>query len=400
MALTKAIDERGWTPLHFAALFGHTSIVKQLIESNKSAAYVGDKVYKKTSLHVATLQGHEQVMRKIISHCPDCCELVDHKGCNALHYAIEWPKGLIKDLVLKDPWLSHVLLNGNDADGNTPLHLLSVVDNFIGNNRIDQMTFNKKNLDDLDNILADKTLLPTLKNTVNRILEWNGVRPGGPYLIVSHEDSIGRISKLYGDTMEEVEEDKGGISEMKGAAGSGLNHHSIYCGNDDNGREISPDEDGNEFGENKGGKDNDAAEEGRQTYLVVATLIATVTSAAGFTMPDGYQSEKGPDQGFAWFCVLTHVLLQFLTKYEEMPGRIVWGLSSMVSALVLMVVAFITGTCAVLGHSLALATTACVLGCYCVFVGYMWVPLLSKDEHRKMSKISRFPRISLKERKA
>lgn len=131
-----------------------------------------------------------------------------------------------------------------------------------------------------------------MQNTVNRILEWNGVRPGGPYSIVSHEDSIGRNSKLYGDTIEEVKEDKCGISEMKGAAGSSLNHHSIYFGNDDNNREISPDRDGNEFGENKGGKNNDAVEEGRQTYLVGATLIEIVTFAAGFTMPYGYQSEK------------------------------------------------------------------------------------------------------------
>ncbi|VVA38834.1 PREDICTED: ankyrin [Prunus dulcis] len=164
MALTKVIDGREWTPLHFAALFGHTSIVKQLIESDKSAAYVGDRVYKKTPLHVAAIQGHEQVMREIISHCPDCCELVDHKGRNALHYAIEWPRGQIEDLFLKDSWLSHVLLNGNDADGNTPLfHKLSVADNFISNTRIHQMTFNKKILDDLNNILANETLSPTLK---------------------------------------------------------------------------------------------------------------------------------------------------------------------------------------------------------------------------------------------
>ncbi|XP_016652291.1 PREDICTED: ankyrin repeat-containing protein At3g12360-like isoform X2 [Prunus mume] len=396
MALTKVVDGRGWTPLHFAALFGHTSIVKQLIESDKSAAYIGDNVYKKTPLHVAALQGHEQVMREIISHCPDCCELVDHKGCNALHYAIEWPRGLIEDLVLKDPWLSHVLLNGKDVDGNTPFHLLSVADNFIGDTRIDQMTFNKKNLDDLDNILADETLLPTLKNTVNRILEWNGVRPGGPYPIVSHEDSIGRNSKLYGDTIEEVKEDKGGILEMKDAIG----YHSI---------DMS--------GENKGANDNDAAEEerqtsaakeGRQTYLVVATLIATVTFTAGFTMPGGYQSEKGPDQGFAVLTrnaafiafvitntlamcmssgsVFIHVLLQFLTKYKKMPADIAWGLYSMGSALVLMVIAFITGTYAVLGHSSALANAACVLGCLYFFAGYLPVLLLSKDERMKVYK--------------
>ncbi|PQM40749.1 ankyrin repeat-containing protein [Prunus yedoensis var. nudiflora] len=219
MALTKVVDERGWMPLHFAALFSHTSIVKQLIESDKSAAYVGDRVYKKTPLHIAAIQGHEQVMREIISHCPDCCELVNHKG---------------------HPWLSNVLLNGKDADGNTPLvHLLSMADNFISDTRIDRMTFNKKNLDDLDNILVDETLLPTLKNIVKCILEWNGVRPG-PYPIVSHEDGTDKNFKPYRDTdIEEVEEDKGGISEMKGAAGSGLNHHSIVPDDEYNSRKIS-----------------------------------------------------------------------------------------------------------------------------------------------------------------
>ncbi|BFG25522.1 hypothetical protein CerSpe_117960 [Prunus speciosa] len=125
-------------------------------------------------------------------------------------------------------------------------------------------------------------------------------------------------------------------------------------------------------------------------------------------MLSGYQSEKGLDQGFAVLTrnaafiafvitntlamcmssgsMLLHIVLQFLTKYEEMLGRIVWGLSSMVSALVFMVVAFITGTYAVLGHSSALATAACVLGCFYFFAGYMPVPLLSEDERRIMKK--------------
>ena len=33
--------------------------------------------------------------------------------------------------------------------------------------------------------------------------------------------------------------------------------------------------------------------------MLVAALIAAVTFAAGFTMPSGYISEKGPAQGLA-----------------------------------------------------------------------------------------------------
>ncbi|KAI7981776.1 Ankyrin repeat-containing protein NPR4 [Camellia lanceoleosa] len=34
-----------------------------------------------------------------------------------------------------------------------------------------------------------------------------------------------------------------------------------------------------------------------QTHLIVATLIATVTFAVGFTMPGRYDSNQGPEQG-------------------------------------------------------------------------------------------------------
>ena len=38
---------------------------------------------------------------------------------------------------------------------------------------------------------------------------------------------------------------------------------------------------------------------GEDPHLLVAALIAAVTFAAGFTMPSGYISEKGPAQGLA-----------------------------------------------------------------------------------------------------
>lgn len=36
-----------------------------------------------------------------------------------------------------------------------------------------------------------------------------------------------------------------------------------------------------------------------QTHLVVATLIVTITFAAGFTLPGGFDSNPGPNQGMA-----------------------------------------------------------------------------------------------------
>jgi ankyrin repeat protein len=51
--LTKTTDENGWSPLHIAAI-----------------------------------RGLVDVMKEIVSRCPACCELVDNRGWNALHYVV------------------------------------------------------------------------------------------------------------------------------------------------------------------------------------------------------------------------------------------------------------------------------------------------------------------------
>lgn len=158
--LTKAVDEQGCTPLHLAASFGRTSIVKQLLKHDRTAAYVGDKD-QKTALHFAAFKGHAGVMKALITQCPDCCELVDHKRRNLLHCAIDagnW-SFQVEDLVSKDPWLSNVLLNGKDDKGDTPLHRLAVCPlaySRLGTDaRVDKMAFNKENRNAFDILLQD-----------------------------------------------------------------------------------------------------------------------------------------------------------------------------------------------------------------------------------------------------
>lgn len=131
--------------------------------------------------------------------------------------------------------------------------------------------------------------------------------------------------------------------------------------------------------------------EGRDSHLVVATLIATVTFAAGFTMPGGYQAEKGPDQGFAVLSrnaafkafVITNTIamamsscsvmvLLFCRNYTSLSGKLQKNFHNALSftlfALMAMVVAFITGTYVVLsGRSPGLAVATCVLGCLFFF---------------------------------
>ncbi|KAL7163129.1 hypothetical protein ACSBR2_039263 [Camellia fascicularis] len=56
-----------------------------------------------------------------------------------------------------------------------------------------------------------------------------------------------------------------------------------------------------------------------QTHLIVATLIATVTFAAGFTMPGGYDGNQGPQQGMPvlLYCVWLGNLRRDLKREKE-----------------------------------------------------------------------------------
>ncbi|KAM2002600.1 hypothetical protein ACFX15_026280 [Malus domestica] len=339
--LAKAADERGGIPLHMAADFGYFSMVEQLLECDKSTAYVVDNDGR-TALHVAASKGHLDIMTELLTRCPDCYELVDNQCQNVLHYAIKGSQDDVVDFVLTDLWLSNILLNGKDANGNAPLHYLAKypkywMDSFIHDDKVDIMSFNKENLNAFDIILAneDNTSNALVLEVLKQVLQRRGGRPG----------------------------------------------HRIK----------SPNADGNEVEKEHQGSEDTTGEsftKAKETHLVVATLIATVTFAAGFTMPGGYHSERGSDQGspillrntaFKAFVItdtlamassICSVLMllyssiqpKYMTQTSETFYLVV---TFTMLALIAMVIAFVTGTYAVLGgHSPKLALVALVLGYY------------------------------------
>ncbi|XP_031282921.1 uncharacterized protein LOC116141574 [Pistacia vera] len=168
--LTKETDQYGWTPLHYAAYYDLPLGAEFLLEFDESAAFITDKDRKMTPLHVASSQGSLKVIEKILFHSPQCYELVDARGWNFLHFAMQEIQALTQEVC-------------------------------------------------------------------------NGQRPRG--VICSSREPI---SENVGEPLSE---------------------------------------------------DILGMEKAREPHLVVAALIATVTFAAAFTMPGGYQSEKGQDQGTA-----------------------------------------------------------------------------------------------------
>ncbi|KAL7177774.1 hypothetical protein ACSBR2_031020 [Camellia fascicularis] len=119
-------------------------------------------------------------------------------------------------------------------------------------------------------------------------------------------------------------------------------------------------------------------------------LITTVTVAAGFTMPGGYNGNGGPEQGMpvllrvaafkafvitntiAMICSISAGFLYAsasfyneLKKQEHRHLITFWLISVAMGA---MVVAFITGTYSVLSHSLGIAIIACIVGSFSFFI--------------------------------
>ncbi|KAG6738061.1 hypothetical protein POTOM_059607 [Populus tomentosa] len=125
--LTKTTDENGWSPLHYAAYYDwYARPVEVLLECDASAAYIAETEKERTALHIAAIRGRVDVMKEIVSRCPACCELVDNRGWNALHYVVASKDRKVFLQCLEIPELAR-LGTKKDEKGNTPFHLIAAL---------------------------------------------------------------------------------------------------------------------------------------------------------------------------------------------------------------------------------------------------------------------------------
>ena len=170
--LTKEVDKNGWSPLHCAAERGcDLKIVELLLnKSENSVAYLRSKDGNKTALHIASFHHHTEIVEKILFHSPGCREQVDDEGNNVFHFAMmkEGDDDFKPSKYFDKEWLkARGLINEKNAQGNTPIHLLSLNQIsdfwFVYTNKVDKRAYNNENLTACDIILRAKEDISTKK---------------------------------------------------------------------------------------------------------------------------------------------------------------------------------------------------------------------------------------------
>ncbi|KAF9596027.1 hypothetical protein IFM89_006954 [Coptis chinensis] len=151
--LVEEADDNRRTPLHFASAFGFLDSVKMLLDQDISTSYLLDKSGS-PPIHISAQYGHLNIIKEFLKRQPQLKYLLNGRGQNILHIASKSQQWNVVKYILNEEGFDGGLSNGQDKDGNTPLHEAVITgDPYIVRIlavRVDLMSLNNKRLSAVD----------------------------------------------------------------------------------------------------------------------------------------------------------------------------------------------------------------------------------------------------------
>ncbi|KAJ1291197.1 hypothetical protein BS78_02G299800 [Paspalum vaginatum] len=266
-ALLAQVNSSGRTPLHYAIFFQRLDVVDLFLDVPASSGELArtpdnDGLFP---VHFAAMVGSTAIINKLVEKYPDYDQMVDDRGRNLLHCAVEYNQDTVVRHICQDASFSG-LLNSMDCDGNTPLHLAAkhgfprIVSSLLQSMSVEMNVVNKDGLTARD--LAWDAAPP---RSWSQTYAWSPVHVVLSCLVWSRAAFTPHRARHGG-----------------GGSTGGSDHPS-------RGEDMKPT------------KEEQASEEENfsRTGTIGSVLIATVAFAAAFTVPGGFIADDHRGAGTA-----------------------------------------------------------------------------------------------------